>query len=277
MNPTRTQQVPVSVIIPCYCCADTIDRAIASVAAQTAWPQEVFLVDDHSADGGITLDSLRQVQERYRDRFSIHIIERAENSGPSDARNLAWEQANCPYIAFLDADDSWHPRKLELQYGWMSRHPEAGFSGQATREFGPGGMPEITAAELPVRPVGKYALLFSNKFSTPSIMLKRDLPFRFPQGRRYAEDYQLWLSLIFNNVSAFIMDLQLTYSYKKPFGAGGLSKSMAPMHRGELENYRQLLRSRSISPGLYAAVFAVSHAKYWRRRFLMWRHMRSGG
>jgi glycosyltransferase involved in cell wall biosynthesis len=276
MSPTRTPQVPISVIIPCYRCADTIDRAVASVAAQTALPQEVFLVDDHSADAGVTVASLRRVQEDYGDSLKIQVIEREKNSGPSDARNLAWEQAAYSYIAFLDADDSWHPRKLELQYGWMSAHPEAGFSGQAFREADSEGMLEISTAPS-VRLVKKYSLLFSNKFFTSSIMLKRCLPFRFPQGRRYSEDYQLWLALVFHDMRGYIMDTPLTYSYKKPFGAGGLSKNMVPMHRGELENYKELLRSGLISPVLYAAVIAVSYAKYWQRRLLIGWHLQPDG
>lgn len=271
MNPMRTaESVPVSVVVPCYRCAGTIDRAVASIAAQTVVPEEVFLIDDHSGDAGVTLESLRRAQEQYRDRLEIRIIDREKNGGPGDARNAAWDQATCPYIAFLDADDSWHPRKLALQYAWMSNHPEVDFCGHATKQIEHGAAAESVAAEFSVKRIGKCALLFSNRFSTRSVMLKRQLPFRFPSGQRYSEDYQLWLSLAFNGVAGAVMDAPLAYSYKEAFGVGGLTQNMAAMQRGELRNYGQLLDTGRISPVWYAAAVSVSYVKYWRRRLLAW-------
>lgn len=57
--------VPVSVVIPCYCCEGTIERAVGSVMKQTALPVEIFLVDDASPDHGRTLNKLRQLQELF--------------------------------------------------------------------------------------------------------------------------------------------------------------------------------------------------------------------
>jgi glycosyltransferase involved in cell wall biosynthesis len=273
----RTERVPVSVVIPCYRCVDTLERAVASVAAQTAAPQEVVLVEDHSADAGRTLASLRQAQERYRGHLTIRIIALERNSGPGEARNAAWEQAACPYIAFLDSDDSWHPRKLELQYAWMSHHPDVDFCGHATKQLGQGEVPESVAAAFSVKYIDKHALLFSNRFSTCSVMLKRQSPFRFPLGQRYSEDYQLWLSLAFHDATGAVMDVPLAYSYKEAFGMGGLTQNMAAMQHGELQNYRQLLDAGRISWVWYAAAVSVSYVKYWRRRALTWWRLRSKG
>lgn len=55
--------VPVSVVIPCYRCADTIERALLSVARQSAVPEAVILIDDLSGDD--TLDQLYRLQRRY--------------------------------------------------------------------------------------------------------------------------------------------------------------------------------------------------------------------
>ncbi len=52
--------VPVSVVIPCYCCEDTIERSVVSVMNQTGLPIEVILVDDASPDQGRTLSKLRE-------------------------------------------------------------------------------------------------------------------------------------------------------------------------------------------------------------------------
>src|SRR5258706_14692588 len=97
---------PVSVVVPCYRCADTIERAVRSVAAQTLRPAEVILVDDGSPDGtGAAL-------ERLRERFGadwIRIVRLPRNLGSASARNAGWELATQRYVAFLDSDDAWHP------------------------------------------------------------------------------------------------------------------------------------------------------------------------
>ena len=64
-------KAPVSVVIPCYRCADTIARALASVAAQTLVPEEVILVEDGSPDS--TLERLRQLEESH-ERGWIRIV-----------------------------------------------------------------------------------------------------------------------------------------------------------------------------------------------------------
>jgi hypothetical protein len=125
------------------------------------------------------------------------------------------------------------------------------------------------AAEFFVKHIGKHALLFSNRFPTRSVMLKRQLPFRFPLGQRYSEDYQLWLSLAFHGASGVVISVPLAYSYKEAFGTGGLTQNMAAMQCGELQNYRQLLDAGQISWIWYAAAISVSYIKYWRRRVLM--------
>jgi len=112
---------PVSVVIPCYRCGATIKRAVDSVAAQTLRPAEVILIEDGSGDN--TLEQLYRVQGEHPKDW-IKIIALEKNSGPSFARNTGWDAATQPYIAFLDADDSWHPQKTEIQYQWMAAHPK---------------------------------------------------------------------------------------------------------------------------------------------------------
>src|SRR5262249_36311728 len=131
--PTR---VPVAVIISCYRCATTIPRALESVARQTALPEEVLLVDDGSCDE--TLDTLKVLAERYRYDLRITIIALPQNSGCAVARNTAWEQTKQQFLAFLDADDAWHSKKLEIQYQWMQTHSETILSGHGTVFLQPG-------------------------------------------------------------------------------------------------------------------------------------------
>src|SRR6185369_14935384 len=113
-------------------CAGTIERAVRSVAGQSRRPAELILVDDASGDGtGALLEGLRS---RYGPDW-IRIITLERNQGPGTARNVGWDAATSTYIAFLDADDAWHPRKIEIQCAWMDSHPEFAVTGHASRQL----------------------------------------------------------------------------------------------------------------------------------------------
>lgn len=268
---------PVSVVVPCFRCAGTIGRAIDSVAAQSLRPVEVFLVDDFSNDDDATASALLKVREKYRGTLNIKLIKLDRNGGPGAARNAAWDQATQPYIAFLDADDSWHPAKLDLQYRWMEVHREAGFCGHDVSILTDCMVPIATPAELPAVRISKYDLLFSNRFPTRSVMVRRNLPFRFSPEQRYSEDYRLWLTLLFNGVEGFVMPLVLAYSFKDEFGGHGLSGDMAAMQRGEIGNYRYLLKDGKISIAWFLAAAFFSSMKYWRRLLLVWQNRQPMG
>lgn len=95
----------VSVVIPTYNSRSTIDRTLKSVREQTFRDYEIIVVDDGSKDG--TREFL-QAQKDIRTEFQ-------NNQGAGPARNTGVRKSSGKYIAFLDADDEWHPRKLELQ------------------------------------------------------------------------------------------------------------------------------------------------------------------
>lgn len=259
----------VTVIIPCYRCADTIERACRSVIEQTLKPKELILVEDCSDDAGKTINKLDGIKETYKGEIdSIIIILHKENGGPAKSRNTGWDKAGQPYIAFLDADDSWHPRKLEIQYTWMRLHPDATLTGHPTLYI----EPHDALADLPgrwvVRHVEKYPLLLSNRFPTRSVMLRKDIEFRFDPEKRYAEDYLLWLRIVLDGNEAYRLELPLAYSFKPEFGAGGLSKNLWSMERGVLEAFTKLRDDGTISWSAmsFAAVFSL--AKFLRR-FMM--------
>ena len=96
----------VSVILPTFNRADRLKEALGSVFGQTYRDFEVIVIDDGSTD-----DTIRTVRT-FGDR--IRCI-RQENRGPAAARNAGVAVARGKYIAFLDDDDIWYPRKLELQ------------------------------------------------------------------------------------------------------------------------------------------------------------------
>jgi glycosyltransferase involved in cell wall biosynthesis len=265
------KQAPVSVVIPCFRCAKTIARAVESITRQSTRPAEVILVDDASGDG--TLEVLRQLGQTHPDWVKLLTLE--ANQGSASARNAGWAIARQPYIAFLDADDSWHPQKIEIQYAYMAANPEVVLSGHAHRllnkdEF----EPNWSIGEYSVRNVSKNALLLSNRFVTPSVMLKREMSFRFSEGKRHMEDHLLWLEIACAQMKITRISAELAAIYKAPYGATGLSAQMWAMEMGELENYRHLYSNRCINILQLLALRTFSIAKFARRLARYWIYIR---
>jgi glycosyltransferase involved in cell wall biosynthesis len=100
---------PVSVIMPAYNAAGSIERAIRSVLAQTRRPAELVIVDDGSTDG--TADIVRGLEAEIAPVRLI--LAEQPNSGAGAARNHAVRLATQPFLAFLDADDQWRAEKIE--------------------------------------------------------------------------------------------------------------------------------------------------------------------
>ena len=96
----------VSVIIPAYRCAKTINQAIDSVLRQEV-PLELIVVNDCSPD---ELDAALQ---RYADDPRVHCRKNEHNSGVAVSRNRGVSMARGRYVAFLDADDWWEEDKLK--------------------------------------------------------------------------------------------------------------------------------------------------------------------
>lgn len=251
----------VSVVIPCYRCADTIKRAVKSVAEQTLKPFEVILVEDCSGDD--TLDKLYELQEVYGSEW-IKVCPLKENSGPGIARNKGWDMSSQDYIAFLDSDDSWHPKKIEIQYSWMIENLNFVLTGH-NDEIVAGDVVETEFEYSSFYEVSKWQLLTSNRFSTPTVMVKRTLSERFPEGQRYSEDYNLWLRIIYSGKACARSDAKLAYLYKASYGESGLSSNLYQMEVGELSNYKFLYKNKSIGLLRYLFITSFSFAKYLKR------------
>lgn len=109
MSPTPL----VSVILPTYNRAGTLDRAIRSVLNQTFRDFELIVTDDGSTDES------RCILRRYSGLTAVRVLSSAHH-GCSAARNLGLAASKAPLIAFQDSDDEWLPSKLEKAIAALS-------------------------------------------------------------------------------------------------------------------------------------------------------------
>lgn len=111
----------VDIIIPAYNAAHFLPMALESVIAQTFSDWRILLVDDGSKDQ--TPEVARMYKERLGEKLTYI---RQENRGLPAARNAAIRQGNAPFLALLDADDIWLPRRLEASLQAFENRPEVG-------------------------------------------------------------------------------------------------------------------------------------------------------
>ncbi|MDE6631222.1 MAG: glycosyltransferase [Bacteroidales bacterium] len=107
----------VSIIMPNYNCGPFLRTAIDSVLSQTYGNWELLIQDDASTDGS------QAIIEEYAAREPRIKFERNDrNKGAALSRNRAIERSEGEYLAFLDSDDVWLPKKLEMQLAFMQAH-----------------------------------------------------------------------------------------------------------------------------------------------------------
>lgn len=263
---TKKQIGPITVVIPCYNSEGTINRAFASVIGQSLLPKQIVLIDDCSVDN--TLITLNKIKEKFPSLVAIKSLEK--NSGAATARNLGWEISCGEYIAFLDADDVWHPEKLKIQYEFMRLHPEIALCGHdhRIRLSGSGGDWTKSLHSVKCRIVETSEFLRGNQFCTPSVMIKKDIPFRFVDGKRYAEDYLLWLEIALSGLGVGKIGLPLAMTFKKDFGQSGLSANLLRMEFGELDCFYRVYKKKLIGPAKFIWVCIYSTLKFFRRTIL---------
>lgn len=257
------EKVNVTVVIPYYNSSMTIERALDSVANQSKVPFEVIIINDGSKDDLV----LFKLRYKYPKNW-IKLIHLNENKGAATARNVGWDNALGEYLAFLDADDTWHPKKIEIQYTWMKNNCNAVMTGHCMSVANDTLVSNVYIEEINFFLLNRYKLLFHNFFSTPTVMILRSLPYRFPEGKRYSEDYELWLNIAFNSGNCYFLKLSLSTMYKLPYGQAGLSSRLWEMEKGELNSYRYLYENNSIGLLVYLLSFIYSFFKYLRRVLL---------
>jgi glycosyltransferase involved in cell wall biosynthesis len=187
----------VSVVIPAYKAARTINRAVESAIGQTVCPAEILVVDDGSPDGADLAAALGRYGERVK-------LLRQSNGGAASARNHAIDNARGSIIGFLDADDYWEPNKLERQLAILDHHPEVGLTACRWYTQQPGGPrtpPTHSRDDLCDRawaPVGPDVFQVACQVSTPTVLVRKGVlaPHRFSTELKTGEDRDMWCRLV---------------------------------------------------------------------------------
>lgn len=255
----------VGVVIPTYNSARTIERALDSVHRQTLRPNHVVVVDNGSSD------NTTSIVERFAAAFphlNIELRRLESNHGPGHARNIGWDICRTTLIAFLDSDDAWHPQKLQIQLDIVMRHPTVVLFGHRYQIATDGITPlhQTLVEESLTRRYSLRHFLLRNRLSTPTVMIRRDLPYRFPQDVWFAEDFALWTRVVAERGPAVVSDAVLTYLFKPAYGADGLSARLVEMHQGELTALKHLRSAHHISAPVHTLVSAWMRIKYLRRK-----------
>jgi len=225
----------VSVVVPAFNAESTIAMTLQSVISQTYSNVEIVLVDDGSTDG--TAD----IVARLRSRNVPIRYEYQPNRGVAAARNLGIAVARGEFIATLDADDLWHPAKLQRQvermieagsdtamvYSWCSWVDENG----KTIAYAP--PKAVEGAILPYLCLGDIVLSCSNGlFRTDALRaiggFDETLRARGAQG---CEDWKLYMEIGARHRIAVVRDYLVRYRRS--------SRSMS-------ENYLQMMRSHRL-------------------------------
>lgn len=216
-----TRVVPlVSVVMPVYNAVDFVAEAIASIQAQTCPEWELLAVDDGSTDGSsVVVAAIAAVDPRVR------LITSVGNQGPGPARNRGIAAARGQYVAFLDADDLWHPEKLKTQLGWMQANAYVlGYTAYVRHDIASGtkvmvGVPaRVTRSQLlRTNVIGCSTVIFDAAFFGPRAM--SDLKRR--------QDFAFWLSLLQDTDFAAGLPIALTTYRQRPASVSSSKLSAA--------------------------------------------------
>lgn len=189
-----------SIVIPAYQAAGTIGEALESALAQTRPAHEVIVVDDGSSD------DLTAALSPYKER--IKLVSKA-NGGVASARNAGVAAASGDFMAVLDADDRFHPQRLEALAALALARPDLDLITTDTR-FIVDGQPSGTFREAnPFAVEEQRTAIFDSCFvgGWPAVRIERlrDVG-GFDEGLSQGEDWDCWLRLILDGSAAGLVD-----------------------------------------------------------------------
>lgn len=261
---------PVSVVIPCFKASAFLERAVDSVLNQTLRPAELILIDDASPDEGKTRQLITYLVDKVN-KMDIGVVAipvfLKKNSGPGGARNAGWENASQDWVAFLDADDAWALDKIALQYGCIKAdhridllaHGSSLLCGDRVKPPKQGFVVNPSLKRLHL-----FNMLFCNSIPTRSVMLRREIPLRFPKNT-LSEDYSLWLRIIAAGYDVQMINCSLAFTFRSEYSIGGSSGQLWRQEKGELRALFSLHKAGGVNFMTMLIACGWSVVKFIRR------------
>jgi glycosyltransferase involved in cell wall biosynthesis len=229
-----------SVVIAAYQAAETIATAVRSALEQNLPAHEVIVVDDGSSD------NLESALAPFRDRI---LLIRQENRGAAAARNTAAAAASGEFVVVLDADDAYHPLRLEA-LGQLGRsRPDLDLITTDARLVVDGKGVGTFATYTPFVIEDQRTAIFESCFvgGWPAIRLSRLREIGgFDETLRVGEDWDCWLRAILAGAAAGMVD-EPYYDYV--LHANTLSASRAPNLWARVRLLEKARRNTALRPG----------------------------
>lgn len=190
----------ISLVIPLYNKSERIEACLGSVLSQSSLPTKIVVVDDGSKD-----DSALKAEQIAQDQPKIQVI-RQDNAGVSVARNVGLQAVETPFVAFLDADDVWHPDFIARARELITLCPEANLYGFGHKKFDPNigeFAPLLGLSQSHCGYVDDYFVSASKGplVNSSSVVVRRSALLDiggFPEGQAIGEDLYTWAQLVLN-------------------------------------------------------------------------------
>lgn len=237
----------ISVILASKNGSKWIDRAIASVLAQTEKDIELVIISDGSTD-----DTAARAENWRRKDGRVRVISLPASIGPGRARDRAIRDARGDLIAIIDDDDVWISKdKLARQKEYLVGHPDCVLAGAAETELVSENGENIKTYSLPQQDKDiRGMFLIRNCFMTSTVMFKKDAYLKTGgfSDMYLAEDYDLWLRMGLVGTLANLAGIEVAYTVR----ASSASK------KRQLEMYRAILdivkRNRKNYPNAFKGI-----------------------
>lgn len=254
----ENEKITLSIIIPCYNCAETICECVESVvneAIANNLSYEIIAVDDGSSDNTLLILNKLAFENK-----NIKVISQS-NSGPSVARNVGLKLASGDFIALNDADDKWLPGKLKVQLEYLHQNPDIDL---LCAKYGNCRRTEIKQ-EITLKKE-----VFHNYFSPQTSIFRKKVlvcgNIYFSENQKYSEDMKFIIDVMQHYKCMYIPILSTVPVISKcVFGESGLSSHIWKMEKGEVKNIYHVFKINQISFFYMIIAIAWSLIKYFRR------------
>ncbi len=221
--------IELSVIIPTYNRVLFLERAIRSVLAQTVLPREIIIIDDGSED------STERLVRQFKKNSAARILYFKQlNRGPASARNRGIELSSSEFLAFLDSDDHWHNRKVEIQFDALINNYQTRVSHTREKWLRRGEHLNQKKIHLPSGGIIFDSCLNLCCVGMSTVMLNKtvfDDYGLFDENLRCCEDYDFWLRVSVKE-NFLLLDFPLTIK------EGGREDQVSAIYRVGMDRFR---------------------------------------